>query len=112
MKLIIAVIKPHKLDDVKNALGEIDVKGMTVSEVRGFGHQKGYTEIYRGSEYEINFLPKTKLEILVADEKEEEIVNTIMLAARTGGIGDGKIFVLPAEKIYRIRTGESGEEAI
>ena len=112
MKKIEAIIKPFKLDDVKEALTEIGVIGMTVMEVRGFGRQKGQTELYRGSEYTIDFLPKVKLELVVADSVVSKVVETIIAAAKTGSIGDGKVFVLPVEEAVRIRTGERGEDAI
>ena len=112
MKKIEAIIKPFKLDDVKEALTEIGVIGMTVMEVRGFGRQKGHTELYRGSEYTIDFLPKVKLELVVADSLVSKVVETIIAAAKTGSIGDGKVFVLPVEEAVRIRTGERGEDAI
>jgi nitrogen regulatory protein P-II 1 len=112
MKKIEAIIKPFKLDDVKEALTEIGVIGMTVMEVRGFGRQKGHTELYRGSEYTIDFLPKVKIEIVVADTLVGKVVETIIAAARTGSIGDGKVFVTPVEESVRIRTGERGEDAI
>ena len=112
MKLIIAVIKPFKLEEVKEALSEIGIEGMTVTEVKGFGRQKGHTEIYRGSEYTVDFLPKVKLEIAVTDELVGKTVNTIGKAAKTGKIGDGKIFVIPLEEVVRIRTDERGEAAI
>ncbi len=112
MKKIEAFIKPFKLDDVKSALMEIGVQGLTVSEVKGFGRQKGHTELYRGSEYRVDFLPKSKLEIFVADADVERAVETIIKVARTGSIGDGKIFILPVEDAVRIRTGESGEDVL
>jgi len=112
MKKIEAIIKPFKLDDVKEALTEIGVIGMTVMEVRGFGRQKGHTELYRGSEYTIDFLPKVKLELVVADSVVSKVVETIIAAAKTGSIGDGKVLVLPVEEAVRIRTGERGEDAI
>jgi nitrogen regulatory protein P-II 1 len=112
MKKIEAIIKPFKLDDVKEALTEIGVIGMTVMEVRGFGRQKGHTELYRGSEYTIDFLPKVKVEIVIADHLVNKVVETIVAAAKTGSIGDGKVFVLPVEESVRIRTGERGEDAI
>jgi nitrogen regulatory protein P-II 1 len=112
MKKIEAIIKPFKLDDVKEALTEIGVIGMTVMAVRGFGRQKGHTELYRGSEYTIDFLPKVKLELVVADSVVSKVVETIIAAAKTGSIGDGKVFVLPVEEAVRIRTGERGEDAI
>jgi nitrogen regulatory protein PII len=112
MKKIEAVIKPFKLDDVKEALAELGVVGMTVTEVRGFGRQKGHTELYRGSEYTIDFLPKVKVEVAVSDDLADKVVSVICSAARTGSIGDGKVFVLPLGEAVRIRTGETGESAI
>jgi nitrogen regulatory protein P-II 1 len=112
MKKIEAVIKPFKLDDVKEKLTEAGVKGMTVSEVRGFGRQKGHTEIYRGAEYVVDFIPKIKIEVVVADETVAEVIKAIREAAFTGKIGDGKIFVSAVEECIRIRTGESGEQAL
>ncbi len=112
MKLIIAVIKPFKLDDVREALTPLGVQGLTVSEVKGFGRQKGQTEIYRGAEYHVNFLPKVKVEIAVSDDLAEQVVEAIMKAAHTGKIGDGKIFVMDVERAVRIRTGEINEEAL
>jgi nitrogen regulatory protein P-II 1 len=112
MKKIEAIIKPFKLDDVKEALTEIGIIGMTVTEVRGFGRQKGHTELYRGSEYTIDFLPKVKVELVVPDALVEKVVATVVAAARTGSIGDGKVFVLPMGEAIRIRTGEKGESAI
>ncbi len=112
MKLIIAIIKPFKLEEVKDALTEIGVEGMTVTEVKGFGRQKGHTEIYRGSEYTVDFLPKVKLEIAVADAIVPKVLETIVAAAKTGKIGDGKIFVAPLDEIVRIRTDERGDTAI
>jgi len=112
MKKIEAIIKPFKLDDVKEALIEIDIHGMTISEVKGHGRQQGHAELYRGAEYIVDFLPKVKIELVVADDDVEKVVETISEAARTGKIGDGKIFVSPIEKIIRIRTGEEDEEAI
>jgi nitrogen regulatory protein P-II 1 len=112
MKKIEAYIKPFKLDDVKAALMEIGVRGMSVTEVRGFGRQKGHTELYRGSEYKVDFLPKTKLEVVVPDDKVEQIIEVIQKVARTGQVGDGKIFIIPVEDAVRIRTGESGEGAL
>jgi nitrogen regulatory protein P-II 1 len=112
MKKIEAYIKPFKLDDVKSALMEIGVKGISVSEVRGFGRQKGHTELYRGSEYKVDFLPKSKLEIVTRDELVDEIIDVISKVARTGQVGDGKIFVIPVEDAIRIRTGESGDDVI
>ena len=112
MKLITAIIKPFKLDDVREALSEIGVAGVTATEVKGFGRQKGHTELYRGAEYVVDFLPKVKLEIAVADHVVDQAVETIVKAANTGKIGAGKIFVSNLEQIIRIRTGETGEEAI
>ena len=112
MKLIKAIIKPFKLEEVKDALSEIGVEGMTVSEVKGFGRQKGHTEIYRGSEYTVDFLPKVKLEIAVADYLVTKVVDAIVSAAQTGKIGDGKVFIIPIEEAIRIRTGEKGEVAL
>ena len=112
MKKIEAFIKPFKLDDVKAALMEIGVRGMSVTEVRGFGRQKGHTELYRGSEYKVDFLPKSKIEIVIPDDKVEQVIEVIQKVARTGQVGDGKIFVIPVEDAVRIRTGESGEGAL
>ena len=112
MKLIIAIIKPFKLEEVKQGLAAIGVEGMTVTEVKGFGRQKGHTEIYRGSEYTVDFLPKVKLEIAVADDVAGKTVDAIVKAAKTGKIGDGKVFVLPIEEVVRIRTDERGEAAV
>jgi nitrogen regulatory protein P-II 2 len=112
MKLIVAIIKPFKLDEVKEALAEAGLEGMTVTEVKGFGRQKGHTEIYRGSEYTVDFLPKVKIELAVADEQVARGIDAIGKAARTGKIGDGKIFIFPLEDIVRIRTEERGEAAI
>jgi len=112
MKKIEAIIKPFKLDEVKNALTKIGVQGMTVTEVKGFGRQKGHTEVYRGAEYKIDFLPKTKIEVIVTDEIVIQVIETIERAAKTGKIGDGKIFVSPIEEVIRIRTGERGKDAL
>src|SRR5438445_7992960 len=112
MKKIEAIIKPFKLEEVKDALGEIGIEGMTVSEVKGFGRQKGHTEIYRGSEYTVDFLPKVKLEVVLSDERIPKAIEAILKSAKTGKIGDGKIFVLPIEEAVRIRTDERGESAI
>ena len=112
MKKIEAIVKPFKLEDVKEALREIGIEGMTVSEVKGFGRQKGHTEIYRGSEYTVDFLPKIKLEIVAADEQLERAVETIVSSAKTGKIGDGKVFVSNIEEAVRIRTDERGEQAV
>ena len=112
MKLIKAILKPFKLEEVKDALAEIGIEGMTVSEVKGFGRQKGHTEIYRGSEYTVDFLPKVMIEVALNDSIVNEVVDKIVEAASTGKIGDGKIFVLPVEEAVRIRTGEKGDEAL
>ncbi len=112
MKKIEAIIKPFKLEDVKDALAEIGITGMTVSEVKGYGRQKGHSELYRGAEYVVDFLPKVKMEMVVAEDQVDQVTDTIVEAARTGKIGDGKIFVSDIEKIVRIRTGETGTEAI
>jgi nitrogen regulatory protein PII len=112
MKKIEAIIKPFKLDDVKEALNGIGIKGMTVSDVKGYGRQKGHKEIYRGAEYEVDFIPKTKLEIIVDASQVDQVVDTIREAANTDKIGDGKIFVLPVEEIIRVRTGERDKDAI
>jgi len=112
VKKIEAYIKPFKLDDVKAALMELGVRGMSVTEIRGFGRQKGHTELYRGSEYKVDFLPKTKLEIVIPDELVEQVIEVIQKVAKTGQVGDGKIFILPVEDAVRIRTGESGDGAL
>jgi nitrogen regulatory protein P-II 1 len=112
MKKIEAIIKPFKLDDVREALADINITGMTVTEVKGFGRQKGHTELYRGAEYMVDFLPKVKLEIVVPDEQVERCIEAIMTTAQTGRIGDGKIFVFEVERVIRIRTGEEDEDAI
>ena len=112
MKLITAIIKPFKLDEVREALSAIGVQGITVTEVKGFGRQKGHTELYRGAEYVVDFLPKIKIEIVVADETVEPAIKAIIKAARTGKIGDGKIFVYDLEQVVRIRTGETGDDAL
>jgi len=112
MKKIECIIRPFKLDDVKEALMEVGIRGMTVSEVRGFGRQKGQTEIYRGSEYTIEFVPKLKLEIVVTEDIAEEVIEAVLQSASTGKIGDGKIFVTPVEEVIRLRTGERGVDAI
>jgi nitrogen regulatory protein P-II 2 len=112
MKLVSAIIKPFKLDDVREALSEIGVQGITVTEVKGFGRQKGHTELYRGAEYVVDFLPKVKVEIATADDVVDQAIEAISKAANTGKIGDGKIFVMPLEQAVRIRTGETGDEAI
>jgi nitrogen regulatory protein P-II 1 len=112
MKLIMAVIKPHRLDDVKEALREVGVRGLTSIEAQGFGRQRGHTEIYRGAEYQVDFVPKVQIEVMVEDGDVQIIVDTILKAARTGKIGDGKVWVVPAEQVYRIRTGEMGPDAV
>ncbi len=112
MKLIIAIIKPFKLEEVKEALAAAGVEGMTVTEVKGFGRQKGHTEIYRGSEYTVDFLPKVKIEVAVADDSAAKAIDAIVKAGKTGKIGDGKVFVLPLDEIIRIRTDERGESAV
>ncbi len=112
MKKIEAIIKPFKLDEVREALSEVGIAGLTVSEVKGFGRQKGHTELYRGAEYVVDFLPKIKIEIVVKEETVDQAIEAIVKAARTGKIGDGKIFVMPVEQIVRIRTGETNEAAI
>ncbi|PTR35301.1 nitrogen regulatory protein P-II family [Luteibacter sp. OK325] len=112
MKLVVAIIKPFKLDDVREALAEVGVQGVTVTEVKGFGRQKGHTELYRGAEYVVDFLPKIKLEVAVADDQIERVVEAIQVAARTGKIGDGKIFVSSLEQVVRIRTGELDNDAL
>ncbi len=112
MKKVEAIIKPFKLDDVREALSEIGITGMTVTEVKGFGRQKGHTELYRGAEYVVDFLPKMRVEIVVTDDLVERCIDAITAAARTGKIGDGKIFVTPVEKVIRIRTGEQDESAV
>ena len=112
MKLVTAIIKPFKLDDVRNSLSEVGVQGMTVTEVKGFGRQKGHTELYRGAEYVVDFLPKVKLELAVDDSMVEQAVEAITRAAQTGKIGDGKIFITPMDDIIRIRTGETGSDAV
>ena len=112
MKLITAIINPFRLDDVRNALSELGIQGMTVTEVKGFGRQRGHTELYRGAEYVVDFLPKSKIEIAAADDQADAIVEAIVNAARTGKVGDGKIFVTPIEEVVRIRTGETGDQAV
>jgi nitrogen regulatory protein P-II 1 len=112
MKLIMAVIKPHQLDEVKDALRELGISGMTSVEAQGFGRQRGQTEIYRGAEYQVDFVPKVQIEVMAEDDRVQEIVDTILKTARTGKTGDGKIFVMPAEQVYRIRTGEMGADAL
>ncbi|MCK5923023.1 MAG: P-II family nitrogen regulator [Methylococcales bacterium] len=112
MKLVTAIIKPFKLDDVRDALGEVGVKGMTVTEVKGFGRQKGHTELYRGAEYVVDFIPKVKVEVAVSENILDAVIEAIITAARTEKIGDGKIFVYDVESIYRIRTGETDQDAL
>ena len=112
MKKVEAVIKPFKLDDVKQGLSALGVKGLTVSEVKGFGRQRGHKEIYRGAEYQVDFIPKVKVEVVMESEHVQEVVNVIQEKAQTGQIGDGKIFIVPVEEVIRIRTGETGKEAI
>jgi nitrogen regulatory protein P-II 1 len=112
MKLVMAVIKPHRLDEVKEALRELGVKGMTSVEAQGFGRQRGHTEIYRGAEYQVDFVPKVQVEVVVDDREVQPVVDAILTSARTGKIGDGKIWVFPVEQVVRIRTGEMGPDAI
>jgi len=112
MKLVTAIVKPFRLDDVRNALGEVGIQGMTVSEVKGFGRQRGHTELYRGAEYVVDFLPKAKIDVAVPDDLVERVVEAIVEAAKTGKVGDGKIFVTELEQVWRIRTGESGDSAL
>ncbi|RVU31698.1 MULTISPECIES: P-II family nitrogen regulator [Neptunomonas] len=112
MKLVSAVIKPFKLDDVREALSDIGIQGVTVTEVKGFGRQKGHTELYRGAEYVVDFLPKVKIEVAIDDELLDQVIEAISKTANTGKIGDGKIFVMPLEQVIRIRTGESGPDAL
>jgi nitrogen regulatory protein P-II 2 len=112
MKLITAVIKPFRLDDVRNGLADVGIQGMTVTEVKGFGRQRGHTELYRGAEYVVDFLPKVKIEVAVSEELVERVIEAIIESAKTGKVGDGKIFVTNLEQVYRIRTGETGDQAI
>jgi len=112
MKKVEAIIKPFKLDEVKDKLNQIGIKGITVSEVKGFGRQKGHTELYRGAEYVVDFLPKIKMEVVISDNQVEDVITTIMQAAQTGRIGDGKIFIIDLQEAVRIRTGERGEDAV
>jgi nitrogen regulatory protein PII len=112
VKLVVAIVKPFKVEDVKEALREVGVAGLTVSEARGFGRQRGHTEVYRGAEYQIDFVPKARIEVMVDDDQVDGVVDAIVKAARTGKIGDGKVAVLPLEEVVRIRTGESGPEAL
>jgi nitrogen regulatory protein P-II 2 len=112
MKLVSAIVKPFKLDDIREALSDIGVQGITVTEVKGFGRQKGHTELYRGAEYVVDFLPKVKIDVAVADNIVDQVIESIIKAANTGKIGDGKIFVTPLEQAVRIRTGETGDDAV
>ena len=112
MKIVVAVIKPFKLDEVKDALEGVGIQGMTVSDARGFGRQRGHTEVYRGAEYQVDFIPKTRIEVAVGDDQVDEVVKTIVTSAKTDSIGDGKVWVVPAEQVVRIRTGEKGDDAI
>ncbi|KAB7662618.1 P-II family nitrogen regulator [Sutterella seckii] len=112
MKLVTIIIKPFKLDDVREALSDAGVHGLTVTEVKGFGRQRGHTELYRGAEYVVDFLPKTRIDVAVTDDMLDDVIETVIAAARTGKVGDGKIFVTPLEQVVRIRTGETGEAAI
>lgn len=112
MKVVVAVIKPFKLDDVKEALEDLGVQGMTVTDARGFGRQKGHTEVYRGAEYQIDFVPKTRIEIAVDDDRVNETIKAIVTSAKTDSIGDGKVWVIPVEEVVRIRTGEKGTDAL
>ncbi|MGH2751619.1 MAG: P-II family nitrogen regulator [Actinomycetota bacterium] len=112
MKVVVAVVKPFKLDEVKEALADVGVSGMTVTEVRGHGRQKGHTEVYRGAEYTVDFVPKTRVEVVVDDDHVEQVVKAIIEAARTGSIGDGKVWVTPADQVTRIRTGDKGSDAL
>ena len=112
MKIVTAIVKPFKLDEVKEALRGVGIAGLTVTETRGFGRQRGHTEVYRGAEYQVDFVPKVKIEVLCDDDLADRVIQTIVTAARTGKIGDGKIWVTPAEAVYRIRTGETGRDAI
>ena len=112
MKLVVAIIKPFKLDEVKDALEGLGIQGMTVSDARGFGRQRGHTEVYRGAEYQVDFVPKTRIEIACDDDQVEEVVKAIVTGARTDSIGDGKVWVVPAEQVVRIRTGEKGPDAL
>ena len=112
MKLITAIIKPFRLDDVRNALGEVGIQGLTVTEVKGFGRQRGHTELYRGAEYVVDFLPKAKIEVAVSDDLVDQIIEAICRSAKTGKVGDGKIFVTQLDQVWRIRTGETGDSAL
>lgn len=112
MKLVVAIVKPFKIEDVKDALTEVGITGLTVSEARGFGRQRGHTEVYRGAEYQVDFVPKTRIEVMVDDGQVDGVIDAIVKSSRTGKIGDGKIFVVPLEEVVRIRTGEQGAEAL
>ena len=112
MKLVTAIVKPFRLDDVRNALSEVGIQGMTVSEVKGFGRQRGHTELYRGAEYVVDFLPKAKIEVAVTDDRVDAVIEAIVNSAKTGKVGDGKIFVTPLEQVIRIRTGETDDNAL
>ena len=112
MKLVVAIVKPFKIEDVKDALTEVGITGLTVSEARGFGRQRGHTEVYRGAEYQVDFVPKTRIEVMVDDGQVDGVIDAIVKSSRTGKIGDGKIFVVPLEEVVRIRTGEQGTEAL
>jgi nitrogen regulatory protein P-II 1 len=112
VKLVVAVVKPHKLDEVKEALRDVGVSGLTTTDVEGFGRQRGHTEVYRGAEYQVDVVPKVKVEVLVDDEQAQGVVDAVMKAARTGRIGDGKLWIVPAERVIRIRTGEQGPDAL
>jgi nitrogen regulatory protein P-II 1 len=112
MKLVVAIVKPFKLDDVKERLKTLNVNGMTITEAQGFGRQRGHTEVYRGAEYEVDFVPKLRVEVVVDDQQVNEVVDAIVAAAQTGKIGDGKVWVIPVEQIVRVRTGERGPDAI
>ena len=112
MKLVTAIVKPHRLDEVKEALRDAGIEGLTTTDVEGFGRQRGHSEVYRGAEYQVDFVPKVQIEVMAEDQDVRDLVDTIMSAARTGKIGDGKVWVLPAEEVYRIRTGEMGPDAV
>lgn len=112
MKLIVAIVKPFKLDDVKERLKTLNINGMTITEAQGFGRQRGHTEVYRGAEYEVDFVPKLRVEVLVDDQQVDEVVDAVVAAAQTGKIGDGKVWVIPVEQVVRVRTGERGPDAI
>lgn len=112
MKLVVAIVKPFKLDDVKERLKALNINGMTITEAQGFGRQRGHTEVYRGAEYEVDFVPKLRVEVLVDDQQVDEVVDAVVAAAQTGKIGDGKVWVIPVEQVVRVRTGERGPDAI